>query len=185
MSKFNPFRILVILNVLFITSTSFLVTRFFWKSDKIAYVDSSKILSEFKGAEEAKKSFGTKAKTWQSNIDSLTTEVQNSIKKYEKDLATMSSKEQNLSKQLLGNKQKQLGDYQNAIRENAKQEDAKLTQDVVAKINAYLTKYGEQKNYKIILIANQSGTIAYAEKELDITKDVIDGLNNEYTISKK
>ncbi len=152
----------------------------FFKKDEIAYVDSSKILSEFKGAEEAKKEFGEKTKTWKLNIDSLTTDVQNAIKKYEKDLATMSAKEQVLSKQLLGSKQKQLSDYQNAIRQNAQQADGKLTQKVVAQVNAYLVKYGKSHKYKLILIANQSGTIAYAREGLDITKEVIVGLNNDY-----
>lgn len=152
----------------------------FFKKDEIAYVDSSKILSEFKGAEEAKKEFGEKTKTWKLNIDSLTTDVQNAIKKYEKDLATMSAKEQVLSKQLLGSRQKQLSDYQNAIKQNAQQVDGKLTQKVVAQVNAYLIKYGKSHNYKLILIANQSGTIAYAREGLDITKEVIAGLNDDY-----
>ncbi|KIA95263.1 hypothetical protein OC25_07930 [Pedobacter kyungheensis] len=157
------------------------IYMFFLQKDEIAYVDSSKIIAEFKGAEEAKKAFEQKTKSWKLNIDSLTTEVQNSIKKYEKDLATMPVKEQQLSKQLLDSKQKQLLDYQNAIRQKAQQEDGKLSQNVVAQINAYLVKYGKSHQYKLILIANQSGTIAYAREGLDITKDVIEGLNNDYT----
>lgn len=156
----------------------------FFKKDEIAYVDSSKILSEFKGAEEAKTAFSKKTKTWQLNIDSLTTEIQDAIKKYEKDLATMPVKEQELSKQLLGSKQKQLSDYQNAIRQNAQHEDSKLSQAVVAQVNTYLVKYGKSHKYKLILIANQSGTIAYAREGLDITKDVIEGLNKDYVAAR-
>jgi outer membrane protein len=169
------------LNILFIiTIISMVVYLFFQKNEKIAYVDSTKILNDFKGAEEAKKAYTNKTKIWQSNIDSLTNEIQSAIKKYEKDLATMSTKEQDLSKQILGNKQKQLIDYQKAIQENARQEDAKLTQSVVSQINSFLTKYGKEHNYKLILIANQSGTIAYAKEGLDVTKDVLDELNSNF-----
>lgn len=148
-------------------------------------MDSTKIFNEYKGAAEAKKAFQTKAKVWQSNIDTLTNEVKVSIQKYEKSLATMPPKEQELAKQLIQVKQKQLSDYQRGIQDNAKQEDGKLTQTVVAQINAFLTKYGKDHNYKMILIANQSGTIAYAREGLDITSTVIEELNNEYSSDKK
>jgi len=157
-----------------------LLFNFFFKSDKVAYVDSAKILNEYKGSAEAKKSYQEKAKVWQANIDTLTNEVKSSIQKYEKSIATMSPKEQDLAKQLIQVKQRQLADYQHGIQENAKQEDSKLTEKIVAQINAFLTKYGKDHNYKLILIANQSGTIAYAREGLDITPQVIEELNNEY-----
>jgi outer membrane protein len=163
----------------------FLLFTYFFKNDKIAYVDSGKILNDYKGSAEAKKAYQSKVKVWQANIDTLTNEVKASIQKYEKSLATMSKKEQDLSRQLIQSKQKQLADYQRGIQENAKQEDGKLTQSIVSQINAYLAKYGKAHNYKLILIANQSGTIAYGREGLDITSDVIDGLNGEYSSAKK
>lgn len=170
---------------LVVIAVLFLLSGFIFRSDKIAYVDSAKILNDYKGSAEAKKAYESKAKVWQANIDTLTSEVKTAIGKYEKSIATMSKKEQELSKQLIQTKQRQLADYQHGIQENAKQEDGKLTQSIVAQINAYLTKYGKAHNYKLILIANQSGTIAYAREGLDITADVIDGLNKEYVPSGK
>jgi outer membrane protein len=163
----------------------FLLFSYFFKNDRYAYVDSGKILNDYKGSAEAKKAYQSKAKVWQANIDTLTGEVQTAIKNYEKSLATLSKKEQELSKQLIQAKQRQLADYQRGIQNNAKEEDGKLTQSIVAQINAYLTQYGKQHNYKMILIANQSGTIAYAREGLDITAEVLQGLNDEYSSGKK
>ena len=163
----------------------FLVFNYFFNNDKIAYVDSGRIFNEYKGSSEAKKAFQVKAKVWQGNIDTLTNEVKGAIQKYEKSIATMTPKEQDLNKQLIQAKQKQLSDYQRAIQENAKTEDEKLTAHIVSEINAYLLKYGKQHHYKMILIANQSGTIAYARDGLDITAEVIDGLNNDYLADKR
>ncbi|WP_426672074.1 OmpH family outer membrane protein [Mucilaginibacter sp. McL0603] len=163
----------------------FLLSGFLFRNDKIAYVDSAKIFNEYKGSEEAKKAYQSKSKVWQGNIDTLTNEVKGAIQKYEKSVATMSKKEQDLSKQIIQEKQRQLAEYQRGIQENAKQENDKLTQSIVTQINAYLTVYGKKHNYKMILIANQSGTIAYARDGLDITQDVIDGLNAEYPVDKK
>ncbi len=62
----------------------------------------------------------------------------------------------------------------------AQQEDAKMTGDVITQINAYLKKYGEAKGYKIILAATDYGNLAYADEGLNITKEVLEGLNKEY-----
>jgi outer membrane protein len=172
-------------HIIITCSVLFLLFSYFFQNDKIAYVDSAKIFNEYKGSAEAKKAFQLKAKVWQDNIDTLTNEVKGSIQKYEKSLATMSPKEQDVTKQLIQVKQKQLADYQRGIQDNAKQEDGKLTQAVVAQINAFLAKYGKKHNYKMILIASQSGTIAYARDGLDITATVIEELNNEYLSDKK
>jgi outer membrane protein len=184
-SKKNTNYLFIGYHVLVACCLIFLIFNYFFKNDKIAYVDSARILNEYKGSAEAKKAFQSKAKVWQANIDTLTNEVKYAIQKYEKSIATLSSKEQELTKQLIQTKQKQLSDYQHATQENAKQEDGKLTQSIVAEINAFLLKYGKSHNYKMILIANQSGTIAYARDGLDITASVIEDLNDEYTANKR
>jgi outer membrane protein len=185
----NPINRIFYLKLVFalflFSSVVFLLYKAVFKTEQIAYVDSGKIFNEYKGAADARKAFQVKSKVWQSNIDTLTGEVKNNIQKYEKSLATMSSNEQLLNRQLIQTKQKQLQDYQRAIQENAKQENDKLTQGIVVHINSFLTNYGKKNNYKLILIANPSGTIAYAREGLDITADVIEGLNSEYQNNTK
>lgn len=155
-----------------------------FKGEKMAYVDSAKLFSEYKGSEKARKTYELKVSQWKANIDTLTSEVQGLIKKYEKEVSGMTSKEQELSRQILGNKRKQLMDYQRAIRENEGQEQAKRNQEIAAQINVFLLEYGKRNNYKFILIANQTGTIAYAREGLDITDDVVEKLNKEYLKTK-
>ncbi|HEY9045500.1 MAG TPA: OmpH family outer membrane protein, partial [Ohtaekwangia sp.] len=96
---------------------------------------------------------------------------QQQIFKYEKESKSMTAKERQLSQELIRSKQKQFADYQQAMNTQAQQEDAKMTQEVVTQINAYLKKYGEAKGYKIILAATQYGNLAYADEGLDITDE--------------
>src|ERR1700744_5098735 len=81
-------------NILVGIAVLFLLSGFFLKNDKIAYVDSANILNEYKGSADAKKAYESKAKVWQDNIDTLTGEVKVAIQKYEKSMATMSKREQ-------------------------------------------------------------------------------------------
>jgi outer membrane protein len=147
---------------------------------EIVYVDSGKLLNEYKGLVDARASFKLKATTWQANIDTLTSELQASIQKHEKELSGMSAREKQLSEELLGTKQQQLVEYQRALQEKARQEDMQMTQAVIQQLNAYLERYGKSQNYKIIMAATDAGNIVYAQEGMDITRVVLEGLNAEY-----
>jgi len=129
---------------------------------------------------DARASYQQKASSWKANIDTLTFEVQQEIMNYEKDLQKLSVKEKQLSQELIRTKQKQLMDYQQALNAQAKQEDQKMTGEVLTQISAYLKKYGQKNRYKIVIAATEYGNIAYADEELDITQQVLEGLNKEY-----
>jgi len=161
----------------------FLYTFAFSKT-KVAYVDSGKLLNGYKAMVAARKEFEKKQSAWQANIDTLTRDVQDAIKKYEKSAALGSDNEKKLARELITTRQKQLYDYQNAIKQNAGQEEQRLTQDVLSTVNSYLLRYGKKNGYKMILVA-ANGNIAYADNDMDITDKIVDDLNKEYSVPVK
>jgi len=149
-------------------------------SEEIVYIDNAKLLNNYLGMTEARKEFETKSLSWKANIDTLVNEVTVAIKDFEKNNAQMSKKEQQLSKGLIKTKQQHLQNYQQAIQQQSAQADAQMTEEVLTKVNAFLSAYGEKNNYRIIMGANSSGNIIYAEDGLDITEEVLDALNKQY-----
>jgi outer membrane protein len=133
---------------------------------------------------QARAEFEKKQAGWRSNIDTLTSEVKSVMSKYEQLTVSGSAGEKQMAKELIGTKQKQLYDYQNTIRQNAQQEEQKLTQNVLTTVNAFLLKYGKSNGYKLILIA-ANGNIAYAEPSMDITDKIVEALNKEYATRSK
>ncbi|HEY9045015.1 MAG TPA: OmpH family outer membrane protein [Ohtaekwangia sp.] len=174
-------RILLAIGILNLLAIIILSITVFASDQKVVYVDSSKLLNQYKGMEAARAAYQQKANTWKANIDTLANEVQQQIFNYEKESKAMTAKERQLSQELIRNKQKQFGEYQQAMNTQAQQEDAKMTREVVTQINAYLKKYGEANGYKIILAATEYGNLAYADEGLDITDEVLTGLNKEYS----
>ena len=179
--KIKLFPILTAITVSIIFSIFFF---FFLPSHKIAYVDSGKLLTGYKAMIEARSEFEKKQATRRANIDTLTFDVQEAIKKYEKVAATGTAKERQLSKELITTKQKQLYDYQLALQQNANQEEQRLTHQVLTTVNAYLLRFGKKNGYKMILIA-ANGNIAYADPDLDLTDKVVEELNKEYAVTVK
>lgn len=80
---------------------------------------------------------------------------------------------------VISSKQLELENYELSLKNKIYEEDKALTKVVMDKVNDYLKRYGEKMNYSIIL-GSQNGNIVYAKEGLDITEEVIQGLNEEY-----
>jgi outer membrane protein len=173
-------RIAVTLSVVSLIAVATLYYATFHSSPKLVYVDSSKLLNEYKGMIDARAAYQKKASSWKANVDTLAAEVQRQIMDYEKNNSKLTANERKLTQDLIRAKQKQLYDYQHALNAQAQDEDQKVTGQVIAQINAYIKKYGESKGYRIIMAATEYGNIAYAHDEINITDEILVGLNSEY-----
>jgi len=131
----------------------------------VVYVNPNKLLQGYHGATAQHELFQAKTRDWQLRIDSLGTELQALGKA---PAATRAAKEQQLLR------------YREAIEQQAQRENQRLTQAVLAEINAYLKQYGKQQGYTFILGATETGNIVYAADEADITEAVLKGLNEQY-----
>lgn len=151
----------------------------FRASDKIAYVDSIKLINGYKGMVQARKAYEAKTGVWRSNLDSLKSEFEARVKEYEANHGKLSNKEKEVTEELLRTKQEQFINYQRVIEEKIQAEDQQLTTAVLGKVNDYIKKYGEEQGYEIIMAATQYGNIVYADKGKDITEEVLEGLNGE------
>ena len=149
-------------------------------NEKIAYVDSTKLVNSYQGMIDARAQYQQKSTVWKANIDTLTMEVRKAIADYDQNKATMTEKEKKINQELIRTKQKQLADYQQALNEKAGLEDSQMTTKVLNEINTYLKKYGDKNGYKAILVATQYGNIAYADEGMDITEVILEGLNKQY-----
>jgi len=174
----NPKWIFVLVSLLFIFDILLLYNQLNHKD--LVFVDSARLINGYKGMTDARKVYQQKAIIWQANVDTLINEIQNDIKKFEKENVQMTAKERELTRQLLQNKQQQLAEYQKATQEKAAQEDGQMTKQVVDEINQYIKDYGKSNGLKIILAATDYGNIAYAQDGIDITDEILEGLNKKY-----
>ena len=153
--------------------------------EKTVYVDIGRLMQEYQGMKDAKAEFEKKNAQWQANADTLIAQWQEELKDYEKERITMSKKERELKEELLRNKQQQIAQYQEAVKQKTRDEEQLLTQNVLNRINDFMDKYGKKHGYNLILGANGSGNIVYAKKSMDITDDMLEQLHLEYQNTKE
>ncbi|MFN5168114.1 MAG: OmpH family outer membrane protein [Cyclobacteriaceae bacterium] len=158
----------------------FISYYFSQSSSQIAYVDSNKLVNGYKGMQKARQEYEQKTAVWKANIDTLVSEVKDQIMEYEKGAARMTDRERKLSQELIRTKQQQLEEYQQAMNLKAQEEDRQMTANVLSQVNAYITRYGKDKGYRLILATTDFGNIAYANEALDLTEEILEGLNEQY-----
>jgi outer membrane protein len=147
---------------------------------KIVYVESGKMLDGYQGMKDARKAFEAKARGWERQNQTMVTGFKAAVEAYQKQAPTLSAEQRAATEQKLQAQQQQVGQQQQQLQAQAQQEEAKLTQTVLESVNKKVEAYGKTHGYKLILIAAPSGTIAYGQKDLDITAPVLAYLNAEY-----
>jgi outer membrane protein len=173
----SPILLFVVTSILFSGLIYLLIMQIFFRS-KTAYVDSTKIFREYKGILMAKKEFQKKVDLAKSRMDTLSSTVKQDILNLEK-YHSNPVKVKQYSDSMRYHKM-QLGNYEQGMNKKLQEEEGRLTQTSVEKLNIFLKKYGKEHGYDMIFIANSTGTIAYAKEEYDITDAVVKEINQEY-----
>jgi Outer membrane protein len=146
----------------------------------IGYVDTNLLLQKYEAMKDAHAQYEKKEKVWQAQTDTLMQEWEVLLKSYEKESNRMTAQARQQKTEELRYKQQQISNYKQAIEKKSHEEQEKLTKGVVSTANEFIMEYGKKHHYKIILGANGSGSLLYAEKKIDITELILEGLNKEY-----
>jgi len=169
-----------IFNAIVAVAVFVLVVKCFMTSEKTAYVDSVKLISKYDATVEMQKMLEQKRKVMEANIDTLGLELQGEIKKFEAERPKLSAKEISLNEALLKNKQQQFMQYQRAVEQKMQEEQKKIQEEVLQRMNTYIKEYGRSHSYKYIMGATVTGNLIYADEAYDITDEILEALNKQH-----
>ena len=152
----------------------------------IVYIDLDRILMEYDMANALRSVVQTKIENIQAEINRRGQKLQNEVnsfqEKLDKGLMTRSVAE--VQSQKL---QQQELDFNNYAAQN----DQEINEDQLVMMNqlgdaiqTFLAKYNEEKQYAMILTNSGGAPVIVADEALNITDDVLAGLNEEYIKTK-
>ena len=147
---------------------------------RVAFVDTNRLMTAFKVAHAANQDIKTEDEKWKANLrimeDSLKSFMDSMTVKY--DAAAMAQKR--ALQDELAMRNQQINNYSAAQGRKMEEAAQKRLATVYEKINAFMKEYGKAKGYHVIL-GTASGSILYGEgTPMDITDDVIKGMNSRY-----
>jgi outer membrane protein len=151
---------------------------------KIGIVQLDKLVYEFKGMKEASERYSLKMKKWELESDSLENRLKELYRQIQLDSINKdNAKLERDTKVFLMFRQSYM-EYSQNIQQNAQEEDKQMTTGVMNQINDYIKKYAEEKGFDVIFCNNQGQSVGYAKENMDVTKDVLDFANAQYSGEK-
>lgn len=152
----------------------------------IVYIDLDRIFQEYDMANDLRSVVETKVQNIQAEVNrrgqKLESDYNDFQEKINKGLMTRSVAE--VQGQKIQQQQQDFNNYAAQKQNEITEEQMVMTNQIIDAIKTYLDKYNQDKKYAMIL-TNQGGVPVFtADPSLDITDDVLAGLNEEYVKSK-
>ncbi len=152
------------------------------KNLTIAYINSDTLFARYKYYEEVGKVLDEKRLKLQQEYTRRAEGLQRQIDDYQRTVTNLTIAQARAVEEDLGSKTQNLRQYQEAITQELLKKEAEITQELYNKIATYLKTYGDSNNLQIVLTYSQGSNVLYANESLDITQQVIEGLNLQYDV---
>jgi len=154
--------------------------------EKIVFVNSDSLLTKYDYYKDLKVKFEGKSKSAQSDIQAKGQAFQREVAQYQQNAGTLSADQRKTTEERLARKQQELQTYQQNAGGALQNEQAAENEKLYDKIAGYLKGYAKEKGYKMVLTyAKGNSAILFADESLDVTSEVIKGLNEDYNKTKK
>ena len=151
---------------------------------RIAYINSDSVLEHYEYLKANRVTMEEKTKKIEQEYRNRAQGLQNEITAYQRNVTNMTLGQVKAVEEDLGKKQQNLQMYQQSISQQLMAEEAKLNKELYDRVTAYLKKYAKDKNLHVVLKYDPTSDLLFAGEALDVSNDVIKGLNAEYQVEK-
>ena len=152
----------------------------------IVYLDLDRILMEYDMANDLRSVVETKIQNIQAEVNRRGQKLEKEViayqEKIQKGLMTRSVAE--VQGQKLQEQEIEFNNYAAQKEQEINEEQVVMMNQLGDAIQTYINKFNEEKQYAMILTNSGGAPVITADAALDITDDVLAGLNEEYIKSK-
>lgn len=153
---------------------------------RIAAVNMDRVNDEFQMVADVQKELSDTEQRLTADVQRQATNFQNEYENYLKIGATLTLAEQKRREANLEQKQQDIAALQQTYANQLVTLQSQRMEDVTNTILSYIEKYNEENGpYTLVVMTGRNSGVLYAQPSLDVTQEVIDGLNQEYLNGKK
>ena len=152
----------------------------------IVYIDLDRILMEYDMANDLRSVVETKAQNIQAEITRRGKKLENEVKSFQEKLnkGLMTRSVAEVQQQKLMQQEQEFNEYAARKEQEINEEQIVMMNQLADAIKTYVDKYNQEKQYAMIITNTGGSPVITAEAALNITEDVLAGLNDEYIKSK-
>ncbi|MBK5280393.1 MAG: OmpH family outer membrane protein [Bacteroidia bacterium] len=151
---------------------------------KMAFINSDSVLKYYDYFKENRTKLEAKGKKLDQELRGRAQGLQNDYEAYQRNVGNLTIGQAKAIEEDLTKKQQNLRLYQESLSQELSTEEGKMNVDLYSKITTFLKKYSEEKGIQLVLKFDPTSDVLYGESNLDITQDVIAGLNEAYKVDK-
>lgn len=141
-------------------------------ADKLAYVNLSKIFSEYKKTQDYDKVLSDKEKTYTADRDKKV----NDIKQLQDKMNLLSDKEKETKKTDIESKVKDLQEFDRQKQTDLRKEQDEKMQEILKDIEDVIKQYSLSQGYTLVF---NDRVLVYQDNKLDITNKIIEILSSK------
>ena len=134
----------------------------------IAYVEIDSLATAYTYCIDGQKELQAKQQNYRSQLDAKANSLQNAVASFQKKIQRQQQQLQQFQEKIEGEMASAAEQYQKVLRDS---------------LASFIKDFNKDGRYSMIL-SKSGDNILYADKSLDITKAVIDGLNKRYKKKK-
>ncbi len=154
------------------------------EKSKVAYIDLDSLQSNYTYYKKIKADFERRQSAANDEITSMQKKYQARAVQLQQKAATMNQKEQETAMQEINKMQQDLQTRKQGIDNELYNYNSKMKEDILNRIQNFLKDYNKDGKYSYIF-SYEPGFMFYKDSTLNITPDVIAGLNKLYSENKK
>jgi outer membrane protein len=151
----------------------------------IVYINSDSLLEEYEFYKNAKSQLEASQGRIRAELKNQGERLQQEAELYQQQAIGMTDMQRAKKEEELTMKQQQLMQRKEELLSQLDEDQNKSSEELYSKLNQYLIKYNKGKNYQYVLGFQKGGGILFANDSLNITREVLVGLNKEYVETKK
>ena len=149
----------------------------------VAYINSDTVLQNYDYFKKIQKDLQDKQAKFEADVQNRAQGLQREVSDYQQNAGNLTINQAKALEESLMQKQQNLQLYQQRLAQDLMTEENKVNQELYKRITEFLKDYGQKNDLQMVVKFNQGSDVLFATDGMDITRDVISGLNQEYTSS--
>jgi outer membrane protein len=149
---------------------------------KIAYVNQDTVLKYYEFVKLNGDKLQAKIKSFEDQFTARQTSLQREVQAYQAGASNLTIGQARAVEEDLQKKGQNLQLYQQSLQQQMLEERDKINEELYGKITDYLKTYSKERGIAVIIKYDRESDLLFAGDSLDISRDVIKGLNEAWKV---
>lgn len=148
-------------------------------ANAIVFINSDSLLEGYDYFNSLKTQLENKSDSIDKVLQSRAAVLENDVMKYQERAAGLSPQQRAEEEEKLMGRQQSLMQFKQTMLEQLQDQESQMNDSLHSNLTGYLKEYNKDKNFLFIFGYQRGSGILLANDSLDITKEVLEGLNGK------